>query len=117
MSRFGGGMIQSGGGMSRFGGGMSRFGGGMSRFVGQTFQKKKCKSGKTRIGSGILRIFKFMYSNFVERIFAGSWPYPFFETKPMGITDKKYELNFAKNEVVRQKIQNVWISLIWKNHK
>ena len=28
-----------------------------------------------------------------------SWRYQFFETKPMGITEKNYELNFAKNGV------------------
>ena len=62
-------------------------------------KNKSGKSGTTRFGSGVLGIFEFMNTNFVVRIFRRSWRYQFFETKPMGITEKNYELNFAKHGV------------------
>ena len=54
------------------------------------------ESAKARYSSGVLENFKFMEANFVERIVHRSWRHQFFETKPMGITEKNYELNFAK---------------------
>ena len=48
-----------------------------------------------------------MYTNFGETIFRGSWRYQFFEIKPIGITEKDYELNFSKTEVVCQKFKKM----------
>ena len=65
-----------------------------------------CKSGKTRFGSGVLRNFKFKYTNFVETKNRRSWWYQFFETKPMAVTEKNYELNFRKNGMDFLKIRS-----------
>ena len=55
-----------------------------------------------------LGIFEFMRTKFVKK-HRRSWQYQFFKSKPMGITENIYGLNFApnkKNEVVSQKVKN-----------
>ena len=58
---------------------------------------------KPELAPDFLGNLKFMEANFVETIFPGSWQYQFFETKPMGITEKNYEL--IKKNGCRSKVK------------